>query len=188
MAQDRRSLRALAALLPAGALGLSISLASAGAQAKAAPDSDNTAADRSDLVARRLQAIRISVSEALSQITEDEENFSTDPETQLAWRETAAGAMVAGATEDGATAAGTTVAGGTVGTTAGATAACAQLFNPGGMAGITAGTTGKAGVGRAQPSDAGRPARNWHGGHPADAHSATSTAPIATCPTATTST
>jgi len=85
MARDRRSLCGLAALLPAGALGLSISLASAGAQAKAAPDSDNAVADRSDLVALRLQAIRISVSEALSQATEDKENLSTEPETQLTW-------------------------------------------------------------------------------------------------------
>jgi rSAM-associated Gly-rich repeat protein len=85
MARDRGSLRALAALLPAGVLGLSISLASADAQAKTAPDSDDAAADRSDLVALRLQAIRLSVSETLSQATEDRENFSTGPGTQLAW-------------------------------------------------------------------------------------------------------
>jgi hypothetical protein len=38
MAQDRRSARALAALLPAGAFGLSVSLASADATATASPD------------------------------------------------------------------------------------------------------------------------------------------------------
>jgi rSAM-associated Gly-rich repeat protein len=85
MAQDRRSLRALAALLPAGVLGLSVSLASAGVQAKATPDSDRATADKSMLVALRLQAIRLSVSEAMSQTAENGENFSTDPETQLAW-------------------------------------------------------------------------------------------------------
>ena len=85
MTQDRRSLRALAALLPAGALGLSISLASAGAQAKATPDSDRADVGKSELVALRLQAIRLSVSEALSQTAEDGRNLSVDPETQLAW-------------------------------------------------------------------------------------------------------
>jgi len=85
MAQDRRSLRALAALLPAGVLGLSVSLASAGVQAKATPDSDRAPADKSELVALRLQAIRLSVSEAMSQTAENGENFSTGPETQLAW-------------------------------------------------------------------------------------------------------
>lgn len=85
MTQDRRSLRALAALLPAGVLGLSISLASADAQARTTLESDRTTADRSDQVALRLQAIRLSVSEALSQAAGESENFSTGPETQLAW-------------------------------------------------------------------------------------------------------
>jgi rSAM-associated Gly-rich repeat protein len=85
MTQDRRSLRALAALLPAGVLGLSMSLASAGAQAKATADSDRETADKSELVALRLQAIRLSVSEALTQTTGEIESFSTDPETRLAW-------------------------------------------------------------------------------------------------------
>ena len=40
MAQDRRSARALAALLPAGALGLSVSLAAADAAATLASEND----------------------------------------------------------------------------------------------------------------------------------------------------
>jgi rSAM-associated Gly-rich repeat protein len=85
MGQDRRSLRALAALLPAGALGLSISLAAADAQAKAVPNGDRVDMGKSERVALRLEAIRLSVSEALDQAAPSGEGFSTDPETKLAW-------------------------------------------------------------------------------------------------------
>ena len=91
MAQDRRSARALAALLPAGALGLSVSLAAADAAATLASGND-AKAKRPGNVAERLQSIRGSVSDA-----------------------TAAGATAVGTI--GAMAAGTT--GATAGTTAG---------------------------------------------------------------------
>jgi rSAM-associated Gly-rich repeat protein len=86
LAQDRRSLSVLAALLPAGALGLSISLASADAAATAAPDSSAAAIGKSGSVASRLQAIRDSVSVVLKTGTKDSEDPSvTTAETQLAW-------------------------------------------------------------------------------------------------------
>jgi hypothetical protein len=83
--QDRRPARALAALLPAGAFGLSVSLASADASATISPDA--TAAPREPgEVAQRLQSIRLSVSEALQQYAKDGEPFvAIDPEQQLAW-------------------------------------------------------------------------------------------------------
>ena len=60
MAQDRRCARVLAALLPAGIFGLSVSLASADAAATLA--SDNAAqVKQPDNVAGRLQSIRSSV-------------------------------------------------------------------------------------------------------------------------------
>ena len=61
MAQDRRSARALAALLPAGAFGLSVSLASADAAATASPDA-GAQPKKPGEVAERLQSIRLSVS------------------------------------------------------------------------------------------------------------------------------
>jgi rSAM-associated Gly-rich repeat protein len=85
MAQDRRSVRALAALLPAGALGLSVSLASADA---AASRSQVSAADGKTPgeVAKRLKSIRLSVSEAMEKYAKDGEPVvGLDPETQLAW-------------------------------------------------------------------------------------------------------
>jgi rSAM-associated Gly-rich repeat protein len=85
MAQDRRSVRALAALLPAGALGLSVSLASADA---AASRSQVGAADGKTPgeVAKRLKSIRLSVSEAMEKYAKDGEPVvGLDPETQLAW-------------------------------------------------------------------------------------------------------
>ena len=84
MAQDRRSARALAALLPAGAFGLSVSLASADAAASLSQDSDP--ALKPGEVAKRLQSIRISVSDAMAKYAKDGEPFvAVDPETQLAW-------------------------------------------------------------------------------------------------------
>ena len=85
MGQDRRTARALAALLPAGALGLSVSLASADAAATLASDSDAKAKQPGN-VAERLQSIRTSVSDAVEQYGKDGKPFvAVDPETQLAW-------------------------------------------------------------------------------------------------------
>jgi rSAM-associated Gly-rich repeat protein len=81
MAQDRRTLRALATLLPAGTLGLSVSLA----DAKATAVADGRARDPSS-VAERLQSIRDSVSGALSETPNGDEPFlKVDPEKRLAW-------------------------------------------------------------------------------------------------------
>jgi rSAM-associated Gly-rich repeat protein len=85
MAQDRRSVRALAALLPAGALGLSVSLASADAQAALSQDTGSDA-NKPGEVAKRLQDIRLSVSEALEKYAQDGEPFvAVDRGMQLAW-------------------------------------------------------------------------------------------------------
>ena len=85
MAQDRRSARALAALLPAGAFGLSVSLASADAAATASPDTGAQPKSPGE-VAERLQSIRLSVSDALQQYAKDGEPFvALDPDKQLAW-------------------------------------------------------------------------------------------------------
>jgi len=84
MAQDRRSLRALAQLLPSGALGLSVTLAAADAAATttAAPD-DNK---KNGSVAERLQTIRNDVSGAIEQYRIDGEPFvAVDPEQLVAW-------------------------------------------------------------------------------------------------------
>lgn len=80
MAQDRRSLGGLAALLPAGALGLSMSLAAANAAATAV-NADSV--DKSRLVASRLQAIRDSVSVIVN--TETQDGAPAAAGTQLAW-------------------------------------------------------------------------------------------------------
>ena len=85
MGQDRRTARALAALLPAGALGLSVSLASADASATLAADG-GAQAKKPGNVAERLQSIRASVSDAVEQYGKDGKPFvAVDPETQLAW-------------------------------------------------------------------------------------------------------
>jgi rSAM-associated Gly-rich repeat protein len=86
LAQDRRSLSALAALLPAGAIGLSISLASADAAAATSPGASPANVENSRSVASRLQAIRDSVSGVLKTGTQDGEDASAiAAETQLAW-------------------------------------------------------------------------------------------------------
>ena len=78
MSQDRRSLSALAALLPAGTLGLSVSLAAASAKAPAVAD---PGIKKPGAVAERLQSIREDVSGAI-----DEHKFlKVDPEQRLAW-------------------------------------------------------------------------------------------------------
>src|SRR5580692_10598293 len=81
--KDRRSVEALAALLPAGVASLSIGLAAADASASTAV-TDSPNAGKS--VAARLEAIRGSVSEAWKQAIEKSEPYvAVDPETKLAW-------------------------------------------------------------------------------------------------------
>ncbi|HTB38547.1 MAG TPA: GrrA/OscA1 family cyclophane-containing rSAM-modified RiPP [Reyranella sp.] len=81
--KDRRSVEALAALLPAGVVGLSMGLAAADASASTAV-SDAPTAGKS--VAARLEAIRGSVSEAWKQAQEKSEPYvGVDAETKLAW-------------------------------------------------------------------------------------------------------
>ena len=85
MGQDRRSVRVLAALLPAGAFGLSISLASADAAAALSQDGTGDSIKPGD-VAKRLQSIRATVSEAVEQYAKDGEPFvAVDPGMRLAW-------------------------------------------------------------------------------------------------------
>jgi rSAM-associated Gly-rich repeat protein len=83
MAQDRRGVRALAALLPAGTLGFSMSLASVDAKAAL---SSGSAPNSPKEVAKRLQSIREAVSDAAAQAVKEGGSFVTvDPELQLAW-------------------------------------------------------------------------------------------------------
>src|SRR5262245_52487926 len=82
MAQDHR-VRALAALLPAGTLGLSVSLASADAMAAM---TTGQATDKPSEVAKRLQSIRETISDAAAQAAKQGGSFvKVDPEQQLAW-------------------------------------------------------------------------------------------------------
>jgi rSAM-associated Gly-rich repeat protein len=83
MSQDRRALGALAALLPAGVLGLSVSLAAADARAALSPDSK---AKKPGSVAEHLQSIREAVSGAMNEMPRGDEPFlKVDPEKRLAW-------------------------------------------------------------------------------------------------------
>jgi len=82
MANDRRTLRALAALLPAGALGLSMSLAAADAGAAKVDGADQPA---STSVAQRLQSIRNSVSTVVNEAAKDSDDPTVDRDIQLAW-------------------------------------------------------------------------------------------------------
>ena len=85
MTQDRRSLRALAALLPSGILGLSMSLAAADASATAAVGKA-PGKDTPESVAHRLEAIRNSVSVVIRiPMDGDKEQASDDDNVQLAW-------------------------------------------------------------------------------------------------------
>ena len=85
MTQDRRSLRALAALLPTGVLGLSMSLAAADASAATSAGSE-PAKGTPESVALRLEAIRNSVSVVIRVPTAgDKEQASDDDNVQLAW-------------------------------------------------------------------------------------------------------
>jgi rSAM-associated Gly-rich repeat protein len=82
MAKDRRTLRALAALLPAGVVGLSMSLAAADANATASAGVDRAAPAS---VALRLQAIRNSVSDVMKEVAKDPDDPTADREVQLAY-------------------------------------------------------------------------------------------------------
>ena len=85
MTEDRRSLRALSALLPTGILGLSMSLASADSMAATSSGERATPKDP-DSVALRLQAIRNTVSVVVQLPPADgEESASPDAEPRLAW-------------------------------------------------------------------------------------------------------
>jgi rSAM-associated Gly-rich repeat protein len=85
MAEDRRSFRALAALLPAGAFGLSVSLASADAAATQSEGSEPKARTPGS-VADRLESIREDVARAIVESeNKGERHLTWDPETQLAW-------------------------------------------------------------------------------------------------------
>ncbi len=82
MTQNRRSLRALAHLLPSGALGLSVGLAAADAAATTVAEPEGKKAS----VAERLEALRTDVSGAIEQYRKDGEPFvALDPEQMLAW-------------------------------------------------------------------------------------------------------
>ncbi len=79
--KHRRSIQALASLLPGGVMGLSIALAAADA---AAATTEAPAADKS--VATRLEALRGSVADAWKEAMEKSEPYvGVDPETKLAW-------------------------------------------------------------------------------------------------------
>src|SRR5262245_49778563 len=83
MAQVRRSVRALAALLPAGTLGFSVSLASADATAAL---SAGATSNKPVEVAKRLQSIRETISDAAAQAAKEGGSFvEVDREQQLAW-------------------------------------------------------------------------------------------------------
>src|ERR1700682_6778735 len=83
MSKDRRSVEALAALLPAGVMGLSIGLAAA--DAAASTTVTDVPSERGS-VAAGVEAIRGSVSEAWKQAYEKSEPYvALDPETKLAW-------------------------------------------------------------------------------------------------------
>ncbi len=85
MTQDRRRLRALSALLPAGLLGLSVGLASADSLA-ATSSGEGAMPKDPDSVALRLQAIRTTVSVIVQLPPADgEEAGSPDVEPRLAW-------------------------------------------------------------------------------------------------------
>src|SRR3954462_2770265 len=84
MAQDRRTLHALAALLPAGALGLSISLAAADAAA-ARSSTNNAPQEKAKPVSLRLEAIRESVSVVVSLPANDGQDVEPSADTKLAW-------------------------------------------------------------------------------------------------------
>ena len=79
--KDRRSIEALANLLPGGVMGLSIALAAADAAA-----ATTEAPAENKAVAARLEALRGSVADAWKEAMEKSEPYvGVDPETKLAW-------------------------------------------------------------------------------------------------------
>jgi rSAM-associated Gly-rich repeat protein len=88
MTQDRRTLSALAALLPAGTLGLSVSLAAAGAKATVTNDPDVKTPGE---VHERLASIRRTVSGIVNETPvtgpdgRNEPFLKVDPQQRLAW-------------------------------------------------------------------------------------------------------
>jgi rSAM-associated Gly-rich repeat protein len=79
--KDRRSIEALANLLPGGVMGLSIALAAADASAATTEPPAETKS-----VAIRLEALRGSVTDAWKEAMEKSEPYvGVDPETKLAW-------------------------------------------------------------------------------------------------------
>jgi rSAM-associated Gly-rich repeat protein len=83
MTEDRRTLSALAALLPAGTLGLSVSLAAADARASTASDPE---ARTPGAIEARLGAIRRTVSTIVNETPHGSEPFlKVDAEKRLAW-------------------------------------------------------------------------------------------------------
>jgi hypothetical protein len=82
MTQDRRTLRALATLLPSGILGLSMSLAATDASAAKSGDS---APATPESVALRLEAIRNSVSVVVKVPMAGGKERTSDDDVQLAW-------------------------------------------------------------------------------------------------------
>ena len=88
MAQDRRTLSALAALLPAGTLGLSMSLASADAKATATGEPE---AKKPGAIHERLDSIRRTVSTIVNETPvmgpdgREEPFLKVDAEKRLAW-------------------------------------------------------------------------------------------------------
>ena len=84
MTEDRRSLRALATLLPSGILGLSMSLAAADASATASAGVA-PAKDTPGSVAHRLEAIRTSISVVVTLPVAESETAEPQAGPQLAW-------------------------------------------------------------------------------------------------------
>jgi len=84
MTDDRRSLRALATLLPSGILGLSMSLAAADASATASAGVA-PAKDTPGSVAHRLEAIRTSISVVVTLPVAESETAQPQAGPQLAW-------------------------------------------------------------------------------------------------------
>ena len=84
MTKDRRSLQALAALLPSGILGLSMTLAAADASATATAGA-KPAKDTPESVAHRLEAIRNTVSVVVRIPMEGDKEQVPQAGPQLAW-------------------------------------------------------------------------------------------------------
>lgn len=85
MAKDRHSARAIAAFFPASAAGLSVSLAAADAAATATAGRIEPPKAPAE-VAKRLQSIRLSVTEAMEKYAKDGEPIvAVDPEQRVAW-------------------------------------------------------------------------------------------------------